>query len=232
MLDNVRNKGWMREALIVGVALLLGLVASEAFGADKPARKMVRQIGVMESIMDQMLLDSPNLLIFGRDVTRGLYIDGFGAVFTFDASLVEKDKHGFDWEWGDLPFKVEEKDGKRIIIIEGDEDLDEEDIAERVEAAERRQERLEERRGGRQEELYKAGRAEIVETMLDYGDTMTALKAGEHLAVAAYLRDASYFTQNKISRLVLKAKIDDLRAYSDGDISEEEMVKRIRTEEY
>jgi len=226
MLGNVRNKGWMREALLIGLALLLGLAASEALGADRPERKMVRQIGVMESIIDQMLVDSPNLLVFGRDVTRGLYIDGFGAVFTFDASLVEKGKH--DWEWGNFPFKIEEQDGKRIIIIEGDSDLDEEEIAEKVERAERR----EERRGKVQEDLYKAGKAEIVETMLDYGDTMTSLKAGEHLAIAAYLRDASYFTKNKISRLVLKAKIDDLRAFSSGDISEEEMVKRIRTEEY
>jgi hypothetical protein len=226
MLDNVRNKGWMREALIVGLALLLGLAASEALGADRPERKMVRQIGVMESIVDQMLVDSPNLLIFGRDVTRGLYIDGFGAVFTFEASLVEKDKH--DWEWGNFPFKIKEQDGKRVIIIEGDEDLDEEKIAEKVEEAEKR----DARRGSIQEELYKAGKAEIVETMIDYGETMSALKPGEHLAIAAYLRDASYFTQNKISRLVLKAKIDDLRAYSEGKISEEEMVKRIRTEEY
>jgi hypothetical protein len=172
-----------------------------------------------------MLLDSPNLLIFGRDVTRGLYIDGYGAVFSFDASLVEKGKH--DWHWGDLPFRIEEtEDGKRVIIVDRDVDPDDIDVDELEE--------LEKLSHGSdvEEELYKAGKAEIVETLLDYGDTMTSLSDGEHVAIAAYLRDAKYFTRQEISRLVLTAKIEDLRAYTAGDLSEQQMVERIEVEEY
>ncbi|MEZ5063609.1 MAG: hypothetical protein R3B81_02690 [bacterium] len=225
MAQIMRRRGWIREVVLIGIALAAGFVAKAAFGADadRPERKVVRQIGIMEKIMDQMLLDSPNLLIFGRDVTRGLYIEGFGAVFTFDASLVEKDK---DSHWNfNFPFRVEDVDGKKVIIIDEDDKEDAKEAAKLLEEREARRTNVE-------EELYRAGKAEIISLMLDYGETMTSLTDAEHLAVAAYLKDANYFTKNKISRLVLKAKMADLRAHAAGKLSEEEMVRRMKVEEY
>jgi hypothetical protein len=63
--------------------------------------------------------------------------------------------------------------------------------------------------------------------ILDYGDTLTSLESGKYLTIVGYLRDSDYFDEEGFSRLILKAKIDDIRAYGTGKISEDEMIKRI-----
>lgn len=231
MITKTAKRGWGRDFVIIAVALGLGLIASEAFGQDRPSRKVIRQINVMEKIIDQMLLDSPNLLIFGSDVTRGIYIEDFGCIFSFDASLVDKGDH--HWDWKNFGFRVERDDDGRVVIIGPGDDEDSEDYETHEGPDSRDLERRFRDRGVEMEErLYKAGKAEIVETLLDYGDTMTSLKKGEFVTIAAALRDTNFFDRRNISRLVLKVKIDDLRAYTAGDLSEEETVRRIQMEEY
>ncbi len=221
--------GWARELAIAVGALLAGLLVSEAFAVEPPAnRKMERQIDVMERIIDQVLIDSPNFLVSGRGTTRGLYVGSYGAVFTFSASLVERGEHRWDFNFKD-GFHIEDKDGRRVIVLDPDdledlEDLDEEELDD-LDRTGRRGDRVQER-------LYKRGKAEMVDVLLDYGDSISTLQDGQWVAIVAYLRDSSYFVDQKISRLVLKAKIDDLRSYAGGRISEEELVKRIVEEEY
>ncbi|GJM45150.1 MAG: hypothetical protein DHS20C21_19920 [Gemmatimonadota bacterium] len=224
------------EVLIAGAALLAGLAVSQAFAVEPPtSRKMARQIDVMEKIMDQVLVDSPNFLVSGRGTTRGLFVKNYGVIFTFSASLVDKGSNwSFDFGEG---FKVYNEEGKRVIVLDGDDvvqdymvgDEDEEDD----EGRDDRKGRSRRDRGDRvQERLYGRGKAEIVDVFLDYGDTVTTLADGEWLAIVAFLRDSSYFSEARISRLALKAKAADLRAFAAEKISEEEMVKRIVEEEY
>jgi len=225
-----RRRQWpVREMWIAIIALAAGFLVSEAFAVEPPtSRKMSRQIDVMERIIDQVLIDSPNFLVSGRGNTRGLYIDKYGVVFTFSASLVNKGKNwSFDFSDG---FKVMDDDGRKIIVVDPDEDidLDDIDIDDEKDADDdhlSRSERQEER-------LYRRGKAELVDLFLDYGDTMTTLDNGQWVAVVAFLRDSSYFADQKISRLVLKAKIDDLRAYAAEKLSEKDLVQRIVEEEY
>lgn len=213
-----------RETWIAIGALAAGLLVSKAFAVEPPAsRKMERQIDVMEKIVDQVLIDSPNFLVSGRGNTRGLYIDNYGVVFTFSASLVNKGKSwNFDFGEG---FKILKEDGKHVIVIDPDAEEVEDEDADLAEEVSERVDRVQER-------LYKRGKAEIVDVFLDYGDTMTTLEKGQWVAIVAFLRDSSFFSDQHISRLALKAKIDDLRAYAAEKISEEEMVKRIVEEEY
>jgi hypothetical protein len=229
---NSPRQAVMREAAAVAGALLIGLTAApEVFAVDSPtSRKMARQIEVMEQIIDQVLIDSPNFLVRGRDNARGLFIKDFGMLFTFEASLVEK-HHDFlkEFSWG-RGFRIEEKDDGTVIIIPRDDRGSEEEI----DPAEIRDEakKLRKRRDSRQEKLYLRGKTEFVDVFLDYGDTLTTLEGPHWFAIVAYLSDSDYFAENRISRLVLKAKIKDLRDYAADKLSEEEVVKRIVEEEY
>ncbi len=216
---------WVRDVLIVAAAIGIGLFSGKAFGVEPPPGKMDKQIDVLEKIVDQVLIDSPNFFVSGRGNTRGIYVKEFGVILTFDASLVEKDKDwNFDFDGG---FEVKEIDGKKVIVIEDDEDEEEAKEAAREAARERKSSK-----GSAQERLYKRGKAELVDTLLDYGDTLASLEKGKWVAVVAFLHDARYFDERDMSKLMLKARIDDLRLYAAEKLSEEEMVKRIVEMEY
>ena len=80
--------------------------------------------------------------------------------------------------------------------------------------------------------LYAAGKKEILEALLDYGDTMTSLKDDDRLVIAAFLGDNDFFQQEGLSRLVVTTTMRDLRAVSDGRLSEKELEQKIRIDEY
>jgi hypothetical protein len=230
-----RNAPWFWETVIVMAALLVALSAARVWAVDKPeSRKMSRQMDVMEQIFDQVLVDSPNFLVFGRKHTHGLYVKDFGMIFTFEASLVGKDGEIDIKNWGLDGFEVRTEDGKTIIIMpdergggsgSSDESSDEAGTEDEGRSwADRRQ--------SRQERTYGRGKTEMIDVLLDYGDTITSLDDSQWVAVVAQLIESDYFEANKISHLILKAKISDLRAYAADKINEKEMITRIVEEEY
>lgn len=225
----IREAGRVRPWVVVAGAVALGLLAQTAFGVEPPPGKMERQIEVMEKILDQVLIDSPNFLVSGRGNARGLWVPEFGIIMTFDAALLEKDK---DWHFDfGKGFRIEKDEkGRQVIILDEDGEVLTEDIRGALEEKEKESRRSQP--DSPQDRLYKRGKAEIVDTLLDYGDTISALPAGKWLAIVAFLKDTRYFDERGLSRLVLKAKIDDLRAYTGGKLNEQEMVKRIVEEEY
>lgn len=215
---------------LMATAMLAGVFAP-ADASDRVTEKMKKQIGVVERVFDEVLVDSPNFLVGSRRVTHGLYLDGFGALFSFEASLISKD-HDFKFDFGDLSknFTIEREDGK--IIVRFDEDEGDEGNGDREDEVVLDEDEWREKREEEQRELYEAGKAELAEALLDYGETLTTLGGDEWVAVAAFLRDSDFFASNKISTLVLKAKIGDLRAFAQGEISEKAMIDRVVEEEY
>jgi hypothetical protein len=208
-----------KEILIPLAALLLGLLATRAFASDAPtSEKMARQIGVMEKILNEVLVESPNFFIQERENARGMYVKDLGLVFTFSVSLVDK-----DWDldkilkWDKVNVKKHD-DGSYSVETEDDEEHDEDD--EEIPTSD---ELLK-----KQERTYMRGKTELLDLILDYGDTLTTLDAGKWLVFVGFMRGSDYFEEKNFSRLVLKAKIDDLRAYGAEKISEEEMLKRIQ----
>jgi hypothetical protein len=216
------------------VAALVALAAVQAAAVEPPpSRKMTRQIEVMEKIIDQVLLDSPNFLIRSTPVARGTYLPGTGILFTFDASLVEHDWSDRDlkkWNFG-KGFRVEERDGKRVIIIDDEGNLERDDIIGDDGEIEDSLQDWRDKRRERTERVYVRGKTEIVDVLLDYGDTVT-LEPGQWVIVMGFLTDEDFIDRNRFSRLILKAKAGDLQSYAAGKISEEEMVKRIVEKEY
>ena len=229
MSSKLTREGTLRAAVLpVLIATFLGLGASYVEGAESPIPdRLKRQVGVMEKILDEVLVDSPNLLVYSQAAARGVYLKEFGVVFTLEASLVEKGKKGQNWIFGG--YSVKEENGK--IVVEppsGDKDKDGDDAKNLV----LNLRDLQEKQTKRDKDLYEQGKSELVNCLVDYGETLTALDDGQYVAVAAFLKDSDYFLDNRISRLVLKAKMSDLRAYGAKRISREEMESRLVEEEY
>jgi hypothetical protein len=215
---------------LFSAVLVTGAVSSAYAQDGQVTRKLKKQIAVLERVLDEVLVDSPNFLVGSRRNTHGLYLDEFGALFSFEASLISKDKD-FPFgvsvgDWG-KDFTIDRDDGKIIISWDKDEDGDGEDDTHVIDEEEMHKKHQESQR-----ELYEAGKAELTEALMDYGETLTTLRDDQWVAVAAFLRDSDFFASNKISTLVFKAKLSDLRAYAQGDISEDAMAKRVVQEEY
>ncbi len=216
---------WTRLAAVTALAVVAtGLLTADADAGSR--KKMDRQVRLMERILDDMLVESPNWLVQSSHETRGSYDAEEGAVFTFDADLVHRGYGKKMWKWNwwgdDIHIEINDDDDDY-----DDDDRDRRSRRDRKEDRKRRQDRD----LRKQERLYGRGKTEIVETLLDFGDALTFLKDSEWVTIEVYLDDADYFYEKDLRRLTVKAKMADLRAYADEDISEEDAVKRIQVEE-
>ena len=227
-MKNTIRAGTRRKQIgcaLLGLAFLAGSVTAPAGAADPDPKKVVRQIGVMESIIDQVLIDSPNFLVHGRDNARGLYVDDFGAIFTFDASLV-----GRGWIFDNFVFDLKNRfevktneDGDKVIILKDPD-------------SKKRAEELAKKKDDQQEydpaAMFRDGKQEMIQTLLDYGETMTSLSDEQQIVIAAFLKGSDFFKERQISRLILKARMRDLRDFTAGRIDEGAVRSRIVVEEY
>jgi hypothetical protein len=204
------------------VGFLLVTSYSGVLAQDRSSsRKALKQISVMEQILDQVLIESPNFLVPGRGNARGIFLEEFGVLLTFEASLVQRDWD--DWNWKN-EFKIEkDENGERIIVIP---DPGEDGDAENEDSGKDSRRRPSEAR------LYEGGKEEIEEMILDYGSTLSTLDDSHWIAVAAFLKDSDYFLDNRISRLVIRARMKDIRDYDAGNLSEDDMRAKLIEEEY
>jgi hypothetical protein len=235
-----------RTAVVLGLALAFagGALATAGASDGKIPDKTKKQIRVMEGMLDSILLDSPNLLVAGSHVTHGVYLDEFGVVLAFEASLT-----GGGLDFGrSLEFlkniRVESDKDKTVIWHEKSKSEDaEEDYEAQNEDDDGSGKKEEEKkvivlRPGMEgedavqsaKETYEKGRQELVDALVDYGETLTSLRDDQWVAIAAFLKDNQYFSDQKISRLVIKAHIRDLRA--SGQMSRDALLGRMVIEEY
>jgi len=293
---------WSKAVLVLCGLLLVtsGLtLTATADDEESISPKLKRQIRLMETIIDEMLLDSPNLLVFSNSPTQGVYLGDYGVVFTLEASLVS---HGFfldgkeafsilrdiriDTEdgrvviWsgeheddekreshryrvrvrdgGDWDAVYENDDADRDDDVGGDEDddadededenagYDEEDydeddwddddnediIIDFFGSKGKSFKELRREKAERAQENYEEGKQELIEVLTGYGDSMTRLADDQWVVIAAFLKQSDFFKDEEISRLILKARMRDLRDYGRERISADEMAARIVLEEY
>lgn len=255
-----------RTAVVLGLALAFACAALAPAGASdgKIPDKMKKQIRVMEGMLDSILLDSPNLLVAGSHVTHGVYLDEFGVVLAFEASLTgggfdfgrsleflknirvesDKDKTVIWHEKADAEQAQEEYESQKEALEDAKEELEAkkeelEQAKEQAEHAKQDQERRVYVIGGDRDEkdaaqsakeTYDKGKQELIDALVDYGETLTALRDDQWVAIAAFLKDNQYFSDQKMSRLVIKARIRDLRA--SGQLSRDALLGRMVIEEY
>lgn len=214
--------------LALGSVLLVPAWPAHAAGTPEP-RRLTREIGVMEKTIDEMLLDSTNLLVYSaQNNAKGIYLDEYGVIFSFTVSLVER--AGTDHVYRFKDFKIEDS-GDKIVIRRDTKESDSQDDDEKAAPPPGKKEAMKALRA-RQAEQYAAGRREMVDVLLDYGTTMTLLRDTQQIAIAVLLKDTEYFRERHISRLTLSVRVGDLRAFSAGRLSREEIQKKVREEEY
>lgn len=218
-------------ALAPAVALLAACVAT-AWPATAPAQdvsaKALRQVGVMEKILDKVLLDSPNFLVHGGNNAHGLIVEPVGAIFTFDVSLVNQwfNLKNYLSDMQDKFEITENENGDQVIVIKKspkEMDKDKKKDQQDEESA---------KKPVSPEALLDRGKEELIQTLLDYGETMTSLKDGQWIIIAAFVETQEFFPNQGNTRLIVKTKIDDLRSYSAGSITENVARSRIHVEMY
>lgn len=259
-------------ALALAAAILLTLPGDAAADRDAISLKLQRQSKIMEMIVNDVLKESPNLLVSAGEPAHALYLEEFGFLICFEASLVDRELRNFTFDFlNDLRVRTEDgniiiwnpddevgyrldidEDGEGVDLEElDDEDLDSADAEARAETSarfraarerrterwERAEERLAQRehlsqQAAREAEIYERGKQELIDTVLDYGDTMTALRDDQWVGLAAFLGNADIFQELKIGNLVIKARMRDLAEYAEERIDRAEMRERLVIEEY
>ena len=211
--------------LATAMVLALGWNGTALAG---PEAKIDRQMEVFERVLDDAFVQSPNWLVQGQHESRGRYRSGEGARFRIDAALVGGNHRGSKW-WGNWW-----DDDDRVIVIHGDDvddwDLDDDDPADRAERKEHLK-KLRDRHAKHEERLYSRGKAELIDTLMDFGDLLSAVPDGESLTLEVHLERSNYFYDQDLSTLNMKAKMSDLRAFGNGQIDEKTMVNRIQVTE-
>lgn len=222
----------LRYWALLGVTCALCVGATSAGAGGEVTAKLKRKINVMEKIIDEVMKESPYLLIHTGDPAHGLYLDEFGVLFTVEASLVSEDFLDIDrlsFLNGLRDVRIE-SDGDRIIIIPDDEDTDEDDEETSDEGL--TIEELRDRHNLREVQRYERGKEELIDTLIDYGEALTELRDDQWVALAAFLEGHDFFRTNEMSRLLMKVKMKDLRRIARDDLSLEEARRLVVVEEY
>lgn len=202
--------------LTCGTALAAGQISQVAAAdpLDKNARKEVR---VFERDLDDLLIDSRDWLVPGRENARAYYIPGNGLLVTFQATLVSHDR---DWSVRFLDHRWDDDD---------DEDEDEDDDKDRN-RSDRRSRR--ERESGREERRFERGKEELVEFMLEYGRDLEFLAPGDNITLVAYLGDSDYFWDEDLDQLTVTMKASDARAHATGNLSADAAKAKVTIDQY
>lgn len=220
-MNGTRWKQGALGAVVVGLVALSGASPAAAGPGD---RKADRQIEIFETVLDEMLVDSPNWLVQGHRNARGRYKSGQGVRFSFDAGLVNGEFDGHGW-WGGF------SKGRVHFGRDWDwDDWDRDDDETREERAERRKD-WRDRELTRQERIYKRGKTEIIDLLMDFGDVLTTVPDNEWLEIAVDLDRAEYFWEKDLRDLNVRVKMSDIRAYADEKIDEKQFVQKIEMKE-
>lgn len=193
-----------------GLRWVLGIVAAGALGLASGAdaevsAKLEKQIQVMERILDEVLVDSQNVLVGSHNPTNGVYLDEFGVVFSIEAALLPMDRRGgFNWDWNKM--KMHKEDGKWVIDFNDDDDDSSNDKADKNDEDD------EDDEAKTDEQLYRGAKEELITALLEYGDTLAGLRDDQSVAIAVFMDSDDFFKKRDINTLVIKARMSDLRS--------------------
>ncbi len=192
-----------------GAMLLSGLLAAPARADDEMNSRVLRKMAVVEKIFDTMLIDSKFALVSSGVNTVGVYLPGYGALFTLEFSFVEK-SHGKILE------DLEDMEG----LVETWRELFDMSDSERAQANSHRR------------VLFDQVIDELRQALVDYGGTLSFLKDGEAISIAAFPWGETWeVTPDPVVSLLLTVKSTDLRQYNQGSLTEPELIKRVVVEE-
>ncbi len=202
----------------IGVALALAnqVTVAEAQNVD---RKIAKQISIMEKIIDEAMVESKYALVQSTHPTHGIYLEGYGPVFSIEIGLVDS-----EWWWdnhsifkGDISVMTDEdEDGDKVITIRRGKGKKTEEESRKV---------LDDNA------KYKKVKEELVEVIRDYGDTIARAKPNEYFTIFASPRSTSW-GDNDFHRLVVRAKMQDISDYNAGKLNAGQFQDRVEIVEY
>lgn len=207
-VNSRRDSLWRVILTALIVVTLFGLMV--AIGAAADSSPLDRKIQVMEKVIDEVMVQSPNVVVSSFSPTRGLMLDEYGVLFTLDLSLMNDGVFRFPsavvgenvdvLRWS----RTRARDGKET----DDSDLSLDELQARAEKTRRKH--LEGLRG------------EIIDTLLDYGPTLGELPPDRWVTVVVFLGDRGPFKQEGSSRMTVKARMRDLKRFASGDLSRQD----------
>jgi len=205
--------------------LVLAFALSPAFGASQSDR-LDRKIQIMEKVLDEVLVQSEHVSVMSRSATRGLYLEGYGALFMFDGGLGEslmlergRLRSGV-FVVGDQPPKKGDENTSSRDRRFSDEHLELDKLEDL--------EKWKEESNAKKRENLAGLQNELIDTMLDYGTTLTELENGSWLTFVAFLGDnISLLGGGEEQRLQLQIKMSDIRQLMSGSLSRDEARKRV-----
>jgi len=211
--ESMRSVAWRVILAAIMVVALFGLMV--AVGAAQETDRLDRKVGVMERVIDEILVQSPNVMVSSRQVTRGVVLEGFGVLFTFDAGL-----HG-ELPFGPRAYVVGGAEGLKVLRErdrEAAEDAKREFEEQEVMSLEEWETKSAEERAKRLQGLE----TELVDALLDYGPTLGELKDDAWVAIIAFLDGRSPFGSDGPTRMTVKVKMRDLRRFAAGSLSRQD----------
>jgi len=257
-MDGARTRPMPQPAALAGIAALLTAVilaaGSHPVAAGREPTRLQRQLGLMERVIDDMLVESPNYLVEDRHVTEGVERKGKGAAFVFKTSLTGPERDGdvcasirnfWPWSREEYVFIEGDDDGEddhqaaeivigrgHILVSDGDVVIEKAGKGKlRVRGAEGW--RVLDAKACRERQLrkYERAREELLTVLMEYGKSLRALPDGQWVKITARFQDVDWPEDRKVHRLAVQARIDDLRAYGEGQLSEQEMRGRLEVKE-
>jgi hypothetical protein len=235
--------------LTLSAAILVLVAARPALAAD-PSPRLERQMQLVERAINEVLVDSPNFLVAGSDVTQSIDDEDGGVLFLFEASLTDP-----DWDSHGILSNLHLGSGGKSVIVmkrkdggkdEDSLDLDESEITVKdgqitIRGKDGKELKVFEKDDGessdksthpeRQLAKYERAKEELITVLLDYGEFLKALPAGAPVRIVARLHDTGLSKEKLVRKLSVRANVDDLRAYGDGKLSESEMRTRVDVRE-
>ena len=188
-------------ALLVGaMALVAGPASSQTSSTTTDDTRLRRTMRGMEEVIDDVLVESRNVLVQSHEATQSHHIPEYGVLFTAEVSLLNRwsfaKKSNWNWSWDDDDDEDDDDDSSRMLV--------------------------------RQEKQYKAFKEEIVEALMAGGDNFSGrLSANQWVGISISLEDSRYFKKNKLHQLEVKARASDLKAYAEGTLNDAAMKGKI-----
>jgi len=226
MLANSVRLGGRAVAALVALVALIGWVGMLPASAQEPQKKLQREIGMMEEIISDMLIDSPYWLVSSGGPNQGVYLPGYGVIFSWEASLTSGKWSGDSWSL--LRGLGIRKHRDRVILDWDDEDWDDDEDKDDDDAYDR----WRSNRKKRDDRCYARGKEELREVLTDAGEMLSQLNDNDWVVLAVALDDHRYFRRHKLGQMVMRAKMSDLRAREAGSITAEQLATRIVEEEH
>jgi hypothetical protein len=154
---------------------------------------------------------------------RGIVLEEFGALFTLEGSVD-----------GEMILRVPRPPRAPRVMIDGedvrvvpapDPDPEHEELHKSWEEFEKEAE-------AKSLEMYAGLKVELTDALIDYGATLGELGNDKWVAIAAFLDSRDFMGGGDSGkRLVLKARIRDLRQYAAGNLSRDAAVSKVVVEE-